>query len=184
MLTAIGERRCGDCTFCCKVMAIDELSKPVGVWCRHRSADGCSVYGDHPPSCKSFVCQWLMEPSFPTSFRPDKVKVVLTTDDDGPRLIANCDPNTPLTWRREPMYSFLKEQAARTWSSPMTVMAKAGSRLGLLTPTQEIDIGAVHDRSPLTVEKRNDGSAKVTVLPPIASDEDVATHLSRLRKKT
>lgn len=29
-------RSCGACTFCCKVMMIEELQKPPGPWCEHR----------------------------------------------------------------------------------------------------------------------------------------------------
>lgn len=30
-MTAPG-RQCGDCTLCCKVMAIEELAKPASAW--------------------------------------------------------------------------------------------------------------------------------------------------------
>lgn len=181
MLATATARTCGSCTFCCKVMAVDELHKPVGKWCDHRVASGCSIYGQHPPSCQEFTCQWLGEPSMPAAFRPDRTKVVLTADDEGPRLIANCDPNNPMTWKREPIYSLLKRQAAITWRSNMTVMAKAGSRMWLITPTKEIDIGEVHDRAPMSIEKSGAGDAVVKVLPLIEEGLDVDDHLDKLR---
>ena len=43
------ERTCGDCTLCCKVMAIEELAKPVGTWCPHcKPGRGCRIYPDRP----------------------------------------------------------------------------------------------------------------------------------------
>ena len=175
-------RTCGSCSFCCKVMSIDELDKPMGSWCVHRKGpSGCSIYGSHPHSCQVFACQWLLEPSMPHRFRPDQTKVVLTTDDDGPRLIANCDPSNALAWRREPIFTLLKRQAEATWASDATVIAKAGRRLWLITPTQELDLGEVDERAPMSILKARDGSASVTVLPPIPAADDVAEHLTKLR---
>src|SRR3569833_40179 len=102
-------RACGSCTLCCKVMAIDELAKPAGTWCPNCSVgSGCRVYGAHPPSCRAFTCQWLVQPGLPDSYRPDRVKVVLALQEPGPVLVAHCDPATPVAWKREPIYSLLR----------------------------------------------------------------------------
>jgi hypothetical protein len=165
-------KSCGSCTFCCKVMGIAELAKPQGVWCPHcRPGRGCGIYGAHPPSCQSFACQWLSEPGMPDIYKPDRSKVVLDTDPGGPRLIALCDPAAPVAWREEPMYSLLKGQAREKWGSPMMVLAKAGLRMWLITPKEDIDLGLVDPRSPLDVQQRPDGSAVVKVLPPVPAGE-------------
>jgi hypothetical protein len=170
-------KSCGSCNFCCKVMEIDELQKPFGEWCGYaKPGKGCSIYGEHPASCQAFSCQWLIEPEMPDEYRPDRTKVVLTADHDcgHDRLVANCDTNNPVAWRREPMYSLLKKQATISWGAGMIVVAKAGRRLWLITPSEDLDLGEVHERSPFLIEQLAEtGKVKVTVLPPLAVGEDL-----------
>ena len=178
-------RECGACSFCCKVMAIDELKKPNGQWCEHRCSQvGCSIYRRHPASCKSFACQWLLEPTMPHRFRPDRSKVVLVYEAHEARLVAHCDPSNPLAWLREPIFSLLKQQARSTWYSNMHVVAKAGRKLWLITPTEQISLGEVHERSPIEIIKSRDGSAEVIVLPTINEGADIEDHLIDLRTKS
>jgi hypothetical protein len=162
--TPAASRSCGSCAMCCKIMAIDELAKPAGTWCVHRRGPtGCGIHGAHPPSCRAFSCQWLLEPDMPRRLRPDQTKVVLVYRDEGPGLVAFCDPSNPLAWRREPMFSLLKQQATATWDQPMIVIAQAGRRTWLITPTLEIDLGDVN--AGLRVRKSADGSASVELVP-------------------
>lgn len=58
-------RACGGCDACCTVMAVRELEKPTWTACRHRPADrpGCSIWGAHPASCRTFHCLWRQEPA-------------------------------------------------------------------------------------------------------------------------
>jgi hypothetical protein len=158
---ATPQRSCGPCTFCCKVMSIDELAKPVGTWCEHCTPGrGCAIYGQHPQSCRDFACQWLLEPDMPHRYRPDQSKVVLAAEGDGPRLVAHCDPANPTAWRRNPMYALLKQQARATWGTGATVVAKAGLRLWLIAPEQDIDLGEVDPRSPFKIEQTDGGTGK------------------------
>ena len=154
-------------------MKIVELQKPKGVWCAHRSGEkGCAIHGSHPPSCQMFACEWLRHPSMPRKFRPDQSKVVLTHDPEGMRLIAHCDLNNPLAWRREPIYSLLKDQAARTWASHFAVIAKAGIRLWLVTPKSDIDLGEIDDYMPYQVFKSADYTAYVKLVESVAAEAD------------
>ena len=57
------------------------------------------------------------------------------------------------------MYSLLKMQAEATWDSGLSVCAKAGLRIWLITPTTDVDVGEVNPRSPMVFEKGRDGSA-------------------------
>jgi len=161
-------KACGRCNFCCKVMAIDELAKPFGVWCPHaRPGQGCAIYGEHPASCRAFACLWLTEDGLPDAYRPDRTKVVLTAEDEAqPRLIANCEPANPLAWAQEPIYSLLKARARETWGTGSVVLAKAGLRLWLITPNADMDLGEVETRSPVLVEQDPLGEIRVTVQPP------------------
>lgn len=154
---------------CCKVLTIRELDKPAGTWCRHvNPSKGCGIYGSHPHVCQAFQCLWLMKPEIPQDQRPDRSKVVLVTrhDDGQDRLIAYCDPGSPLAWRREPMYGFLKKQAQATWGSNKMIFAKAGDRFWLVTPSADIDLGEVHERASFSIQAAADGkTARITKKP-------------------
>ncbi|MGM4958232.1 hypothetical protein ACT4MK_23450 [Bradyrhizobium barranii] len=48
-MTPSAKRACGDCTLCCKVMAIEALAKLAGSWCRHcKPGQGCAIYAERP----------------------------------------------------------------------------------------------------------------------------------------
>jgi hypothetical protein len=65
-------RKCGECTFCCVALAIDEpLNKPGGTPCKHLCG-GCSIYRKRPPDCREFECLWLVGFG-PEAHRPDRV---------------------------------------------------------------------------------------------------------------
>jgi hypothetical protein len=155
------QRSCGGCTLCCKIMAIDELKKPPGEWCPNcKGAQGCAIYGAHPPSCRYFVCEWLRNSDVPQDFRPDAVKVVLTTAmwDEGAHLIANCDADNPMAWRDQPVYGWLKARAAQSWQRGGWVMARVVKRIWLIGPNGDLDVGDVNDETRLLMEQRSDGT--------------------------
>src|SRR6185369_2336870 len=103
-------RTCGDCALCCKVMAIEQLAKPAGAWCRHcKPGRGCQIYADRPDECRSFNCFWLVNDRLDEHWRPSKSKLVLTTSEDG--IEVRCDPGFPDAWRKEPFRSEIREWA-------------------------------------------------------------------------
>ncbi|MHB0939205.1 MAG: YkgJ family cysteine cluster protein [Armatimonadota bacterium] len=56
--------RCFRCGTCCIAPDISTLSKPVGVPCRHLTAEHrCGIYPDRPPVCRNY--------------RPDEICVAL-----------------------------------------------------------------------------------------------------------
>ena len=71
-------RECGSCKLCCKLPAIEELSKPPGKWCKYadpRASAGCTVF-DGPERagiCHEFQCLWL-QGQVPEYARPDRIK--------------------------------------------------------------------------------------------------------------
>lgn len=69
-------RRCGSCQLCCELLAVYELDKPVNTRCPNQTARGCSIYKNHPESCKVFTCAWR-ESLVPNSFKPNKVHAVI-----------------------------------------------------------------------------------------------------------
>ncbi len=140
-MTAPG-RQCGDCTLCCKVMAIEELAKPASAWCPHcEPGRGCRIYPDRPVECRSFSCVWLVNELLEEHWKPSRSKLVLTTSEDG--LEVRCDPGFPDACRREPFRSELREWAVSGETLDMTVVVIVGQRMTLLTPECEFDLGIV-----------------------------------------
>lgn len=93
---------CGTCIMCCKLMAVEELSKPAGRWCQHCDK-GCSIYPERPPSCREFECVYLQNAAiFPPLLRPDKSKCVLTATKEG-NLTVIVDPGYPDAWKKQPV---------------------------------------------------------------------------------
>lgn len=84
------KRSCGSCSMCCKVLGIPELDKPADKWCQHCDPgnDGCTIYEDRPPVCRTFECIWLQDgkniaPVFKDSDRPDKIGIVFSAASGG-----------------------------------------------------------------------------------------------------
>lgn len=70
--------QCGECTACCTVMGVKELDKKANVRCTHQCDKGCSIYGQHPQSCKDFECLFVqgLFPDHEEFLRPDKLGVI------------------------------------------------------------------------------------------------------------
>lgn len=71
----IGERKCGTCTECCTVIAVDSIGKKEHEKCEHQGA-GCRIYDERPKECADFRCPWL-EGAGDFSARPDRVGALL-----------------------------------------------------------------------------------------------------------
>jgi len=102
---------CGECKLCCKLLGIEEISKPIDTWCPMVCATGCKVYDIKPPSCSDYQCLWLesqgSDMPFPLEMRPDKSGVIIdATDDD--LIQVRTDPDDPQAWMREPMFNVVK----------------------------------------------------------------------------
>lgn len=109
---------CGSCTLCCKLLAIEEIEKPIGEWCKHCNVGvGCSAYEDRPNACREFECLWLhsQKPEiddtlrFPLEMRPDKSKVILFKKKDG-TLTAVVPPERPDSWKQGQIGQWLKRE--------------------------------------------------------------------------
>jgi hypothetical protein len=92
-------RDCGDCTLCCKVMAIETLAKPAGKWCQHcQPGRGCNIHPERPAECRDYSCLWLLDDRLGPQWKPSKSKLVLTVSADG--IEIRCDPGFPEAWRK------------------------------------------------------------------------------------
>ena len=135
-------RRCGDCTLCCKVMAVEALGKPGGTWCTHcKPGRGCLIYDTRPDECRDYSCLWLTDPWFGEHWRPSRSKLVLTLSEDG--IEIRCDPGFPDAWRKEPFHGDIARLAQAGEAEDLTVLVIVGQRMTLVTATSEFDLGVV-----------------------------------------
>jgi hypothetical protein len=136
------KKSCGDCILCCKVMAIEELAKPVSTWCPHcKPGRGCLIYATRPTECQTFSCLWLVNDQLDQRWKPNKSKLVLTTSQDG--IEVRCDPGFPDAWRKEPFRSEINEWALSGETDDITVVVIVGQKMILVTPDREFDLGIV-----------------------------------------
>lgn len=139
----MGEKSCGDCGLCCKVLAIEALDKADGVWCGHfRKGGGCGFYADRPAACRSFHCLWLSSERLGDAWRPDRAGFVMYSDRDGKRLNVVVDPGKPAAWRREPYFSYIKAMSRRAFEGCELVVC-VGDRRIVVFPDEEIDLGVL-----------------------------------------
>lgn len=158
-------KSCGPCTLCCKLLAVEELGKPMSQWCAHlKPGAGCGIYETRPHSCRTFECVWLMDPEMPHRFRPDQTKVVLDQDPEGLWLIARCDPANPGAWRRNPMYAALKSFATEHWGKGKLALAVAGRHTWVITPKEDMDLGEIVAGANIRVSE-GPGGIEVEVTP-------------------
>jgi hypothetical protein len=136
------KKACGDCTLCCKVMAIEELAKPVSSWCPHcKPGRGCLIYANRPMECQTFSCLWLVNDQLDQHWKPNKSKLVLTTSQDG--IEVRCDPGFPDAWRKEPFRREISQWALSGETEDVTVVVIIGQKMILVTPGREFDLGVV-----------------------------------------
>jgi hypothetical protein len=143
-------RQCGSCSLCCFVFSIKELDKPEKRWCRHcKPGKGCSIHGNHPDVCQTFVCEWLIRP-LPDHWYPLKSRMVITfpeLPDVNPLsvLMITVDPRYPSRWREEPYRSDIKgfSQSGLFGDNPGKLYYQTQVRCGdegwLILPDEEVE---------------------------------------------
>ena len=74
-----GNRSCGGCTLCCKLVPVAEIGKKGGVRCQYQKHTGCSIYHQPamPHSCQIWSCRWLIDPEARDLRRPDRSRYVI-----------------------------------------------------------------------------------------------------------
>ena len=159
-------RVCGSCSLCCKLLRIEELDKPAGRWCSHCTAgrDGCNIYDTRPGSCRSFHCNWLINPELGADWRPTTAKMVLYYEPPARRLAVHVDPEFPSAWRGEPYYRQLKAwtcaaiDSARAPSPDAWLMAPilvyVNDRAIVMLPNRDIEVGTFTPGSHLVVTEK------------------------------
>lgn len=137
-----GGRECGECTLCCKLLALEAFAKPADSWCPHcKPRRGCLIYANRPAECRAFSCLWLINDLVDEHWKPSKSKLVLTTSEDG--IEVRCDPGFPDAWRKEPFYSEIHQWAVFGEAHDLTVIVMIGDRIILIASGREFDLGIV-----------------------------------------
>ena len=169
------QRSCNGCTLCCKVMEVDELSKPVGVWCTHCNVgQGCGVYDGRPPTCRGFLCGYLAIAGLGDHWFPATCKMVLYVEDN--RLVVRVDESRKDAWQKEPYYSELIRQSINGGSGRQLIVA-VGTKSYAIVPQGHIELGVVKPHDVLvtidyggaqgwTVEKMDATDPRVAGLQP------------------
>lgn len=124
--------RCGECTLCCRLTAVPELQKPVGVWCQHCIVgSGCKIYNMKPPSCSNFECFWYTN-RLSIDLRPDKCKVVIEKLIDHSIFLILVDFNRHDAWRKPVIQSVIKSLLKS--DNVVIISVAAGKEKHLLLP--------------------------------------------------
>jgi hypothetical protein len=78
----VAGRSCGDCHVCCYALRIDEpyMQKPAGAVCKFLDGQGCTIYEQRFPTCRSWLCGWWFQPELGDQWRPDLCGVLLVPE--------------------------------------------------------------------------------------------------------
>ncbi|WP_298290389.1 hypothetical protein [Novosphingobium sp.] len=143
-------------------MAIDELEKPLGVWCEHvRKGNGCAIYADRPPSCAAYGCGYLHWSETGEHWFPARAKMVVEAEDVS-RLLIRVDSATPNVWRTQPYYDDIKRWARMAELQGQQIAVMVGRKMIIITAERDIDVGIVSEDEAVIVSENRDGSFSVT----------------------
>jgi hypothetical protein len=142
----VAGRSCDGCTMCCKLLAIDVLEKPRGVWCaKCDQKRGCTIYETRPDPCRGFYCGYLRLPDLDERWKPAKAKFLINYEDKANRVVIHADATRPDAWRVEPYYKTIKQWAVTAERQGSMVLVWAGTRATIVLPTRDIDLGEVRE---------------------------------------
>ena len=149
-----GERGCGSCGLCCKLLAVEALAKPAHQWCSHFEAGaGCGIYAERPQECRTFRCLWLTGPQLGDEWQPNRSRIVLFLTDDRSQLIASVDPAYPDAWRKPHFHQALRDWSRRGVDEGLQVLVKIGQHVVVVLPDRDIDLGMVGDTERLRLTR-------------------------------
>ena len=165
----VAGRMCGTCTLCCKLIAVTEFNKPPGEWCPHVvRKGGCAIHATRPTGCRTFFCDWMTEKVLGPDWKPEKSKLVMVTGEGG-HITAFVDPGYPGAWRQAPYFAALKHLAAEGLRASPTriITARIGTRVIVILPDREIDVGHVGPDESLRLIPGPDGSIEARKEPRV-----------------
>lgn len=148
-------RECGSCSLCCKLIAVEELAKPEGVWCPNCSVGKarCTVYDNRPSSCLTFHCGWLQTHDLGAEWQPTRSKMVVAAEGDGNRITVYVDPGFPTQWQTEPYNSQLMDLAIGLAEQRKQLIVRIVDRVIVLLPDRIVDLGSVKKEDHIIVAR-------------------------------
>jgi hypothetical protein len=165
-----GERSCGTCTLCCKVLGVLALQKPEGTWCQHCiTGRGCGIYETRPEECRSFGCLWLSDPNFPAALKPERSKVVFFLADGGAQVGAMVDPGQPNAWRAPEIYGLLKRMAGLAVPLGRQIVVHVKGQMTAIMPDRDVPLGPFQPGKRLVYRNVNEGAGNR--LEPVLEDD-------------
>jgi hypothetical protein len=169
-------RGCGSCTLCCKLLAIDEIDKPRGAWCRHCDIGrGCRIYAERPGPCREFHCGYLTWDQVGEHWLPAKAKMVMMLEPSGDRLAVYVDPSRPDAWREQPYYGELKHWSRLAARELKQVIVVVGDRSIAILPDEDVDLGVTTaDERIVLGEVVENGRVKLRAMKLKADDPRLA----------
>ena len=164
------ERRCGDCTLCCKLLPVRELDKAAGEVCQHqRSRKGCTVYKQRaqPMTCRIWSCMWLRNDDAEDLARPDRSHYVIDPSPDYIELLNHedgkvmrvdvvqiwVDPKHPNAHRDPALRAWIDRRAKRLGHAAL-VRFDSRRSLHLFPPSMSAD-GRWHERQGTAIEREH-----------------------------
>lgn len=170
-------RSCAGCTMCCKIFGIPELSKPRHQWCVHCSIGvGCKIYDQRPKSCREFFCGYLVDERVPEHWKPSKSRMVLTSEDNGRRLVIDVDPGRLDAWKKAPYYAEIKKMAVAAVRNRGQVILWQGKNAIAILPDREKHLGPISaGQIIVTTERDGPGGGDLDVEVIDADDPRAAT---------
>jgi hypothetical protein len=154
-------KSCGDCTMCCKVYPVPVMNKPRGVWCKECTpGKGCGIWQTRPQFCRDFHCTYILDGRLGPEWKPNVCKFVMNWAAKG-LLHITVDPAFPLSYRKEPYFTGLKETAKRCMEKGESIIIFSGDNKFLMLPDGEHLIGPREDPMEWYVNIRQQGGRAV-----------------------
>lgn len=139
-------RTCDGCTMCCKLLEIEELDKPRGVWCPHCDrGKGCRTYETRPDPCRSFYCGYRRLAHLDERWNPAKAKFLINYESEANRICIHVDPDRPDAWRKEPYLGTLRHWSGVAAREGGYVIVWCGQKASIVMPDRVKDLGHVRD---------------------------------------
>ena len=121
------------------MMFIEELEKPMGVWCpKVLKGRGCGIYKQRPQACRAFECLWLSTADMPDHWKPDRCKMVVAGDETGTLISVIVDAGYESAWKKQPHYGDIKRWARRGEWRVQVLTAKQG---WVIFPEEDLFLG-------------------------------------------
>jgi hypothetical protein len=125
-----GNRECGDCTLCCKLLKIEipEIQKKEGEWCKHcNPSSGCKIYDDRPSLCRFYLCGWRAFSWLGDHWKPNKCGLLINFDEDSlgnGQIHIHYNGRNENKWREEPFFSDIGQMATEFAHRQILVFVK------------------------------------------------------------